>query len=123
MNTLKNNMKIIGKKLKDSWIELMYAFIFMLYTPSTVMASSEIWTKLNATIKDVYVGLLSLSTGLMVAIVIATTLIGTLSQNVRSVDSAFTWRKRAVLGWILINSLGFLVAYGESILSGGQYNL
>ncbi len=119
-------MEILKKlviKVRNSWIEIMYATLFVFYTPVVAYANNDVWGTLNTTISDVYTELLKISTGLMAVIVVATTLIGMFSQNTRSVDQAFTWRKRAVIGWILINSLGFLIAYGENILQGGQFSL
>ncbi len=111
------------RKIKNNLIEIMYAILFVVYTPISVHANSDVWSTLNGTISDVYTELLKISTGLMAVIVVATTLIGMFSQNTRSVDQAFTWRKRAIIGWILINSLGFLVNYGENILEGGRFTL
>ncbi len=116
-------IRCVLNKIKNSWIEIMYVTLFMFYTSTIVYANNDVWNTLNTTINDVYTELLKISTGLMAVIVVATTLIGMFSQNTRSVDQAYTWRKRAVIGWILINSLGFLVAYGENILKGGQFKL
>ena len=48
------------------------------------------------------------------------TLVG--SRNQRSVDEATSWLKRIVITWIILNSLGFIVAYLQPLISGGNYN-
>ena len=43
------------------------------------------------------------------------------SRNQRAVDEATGWLKRIVITWIVLNSLGFIVAYLQPLISGGQY--
>ena len=38
-----------------------------------------------------------------------------------SVRETFIWIKRIVVAWIVLNSLGFVVAYLQPLVSGGQY--
>ena len=43
------------------------------------------------------------------------------SRNQRAVDEATSWLKRIVITWIVLNSLGFIVAYLQPMIAGGQY--
>lgn len=44
------------------------------------------------------------------------------SRNQRAVDEATSWLKRIVVTWIVLNSLGFIVAYLQPLIAGGNYN-
>ena len=48
-------------------------------------------------------------------------LVRMISRNQRAVDEATSWIKRIVVAWIVLNSLGFVVAYLQPLVSGGQY--
>ena len=39
----------------------------------------------------------------------------------RAVDEATSWLKRVVVTWIILNTLGFIVAYLQPLIAGGQY--
>ena len=44
-----------------------------------------------------------------------------ISRNQRAVDEATSWLKRIVVTWIVLNSLGFVVAYLQPLIAGGNY--
>ena len=44
-----------------------------------------------------------------------------ISGNLRDVYKATSWLKRIVVAWIILNSLGFVVAYLQPLVAGGQY--
>ena len=46
---------------------------------------------------------------------------GAVSRNQRAVDEATSWLKRVVVTWIILNTLGFIVAYLQPLIAGGQY--
>lgn len=43
------------------------------------------------------------------------------SRNQRAVDEATAWLKRIVITWILLNSLGLIIAYLQPLIAGGNY--
>ena len=49
-------------------------------------------------------------------------LVRMISRNQRAVDEATSWLKRIVVTWIILNSLGFIVAYLQPLIQGGNYN-
>ena len=49
-------------------------------------------------------------------------LIRMISRNQRAVDEATNWLKRIVVTWIILNSLGFVVAYLQPLIQGGNYS-
>ena len=66
----------------------------------------------------------AVSAGLPVAVTVAAIalLVRMISRNQRAVDEATSWLKRIVITWIVLNSLGFIVAYLQPLISGGNYN-
>ena len=43
------------------------------------------------------------------------------SRNQKAVDEATAWLKRIVITWIILNSLGLIVAYLQPLIAGGAY--
>ena len=42
--------------------------------------------------------------------------------NQRAVDEATSWLKRIIVTWLVLNTLGFAVAYLQPLIQGGMYN-
>lgn len=72
--------------------------------------------------KDIYGELVAISTIVAVTVAAIALLVRMISRNQRSVDEATSWLKRIVITWIILNSLGFIVAYLQPLISGGNYN-
>ena len=63
-----------------------------------------------------------ISTIVAVTVAAIALLVRMISRNQRAVDEATSWLKRIVITWIILNSLGFIVAYLQPLISGGNYN-
>ena len=48
-------------------------------------------------------------------------LVRMISRNERAVSEATSWLKRIIVTWIVLNTLGFAVAYLQPLIQGGQY--
>ncbi len=72
--------------------------------------------------KDIYGELVAISTIVAVTVAAIALLVRMISRNQRAVDEATSWLKRIVITWIVLNSLGFIVAYLQPLISGGNYN-
>ncbi len=48
-------------------------------------------------------------------------LVRMISRNERAVSEATSWLKRIIITWIVLNTLGFAVAYLQPLIEGGQY--
>ena len=72
--------------------------------------------------KDIYGELVAISTIVAVTVAAIALLVRMISRNKRAVDEATSWLKRIVITWIVLNSLGFIVAYLQPLISGGNYN-
>ena len=48
-------------------------------------------------------------------------LVRMISRNERAVSEAISWLKRIIVTWIVLNTLGFAVAYLQPLIQGGNY--
>ena len=65
--------------------------------------------------------LVAISTIVAVTVAAVALIVRMVSRNQRAVDEATSWLKRIVITWIVLNSLGFIVAYLQPLIAGGQY--
>ena len=85
------------------------------------LAADTIWTKANEVMKDVYSQILTISTIAAVVTAAVALLMMNFSRSGRTVDESRAWLKRIVITWIILNSLGFIMAYVTPFFSGGQW--
>lgn len=93
----------------------------LLISLQPVMADT-IWNRFSTIMKDVYGQLVGISTIVAVTMAAIALLVRMISRNQRAVDEATSWLKRIVVTWIVLNSLGFVVAYLQPLIAGGNYN-
>jgi len=85
-------------------------------------ADGDIWSKFSTVMKDVYGKLAGISTIVAVTAAAVALLVRMISRNQRAVDEAGSWLKRIVVTWLILNTLGFIVAYIQPWVAGGKYN-
>lgn len=90
-------------------------------TVQPVFATATIWTRFSTILKDIYGQVVAISTIVAVTVAAIALLIRMISRNQRAVDEATNWLKRIVATWIILNSLGFVVAYLQPLIQGGNY--
>ena len=93
----------------------------LILTLQPVFAADTIWTKFSEVMKDIYGKLLGISTIIAVTAATIALLVRMISRNQRAVDEATTWLKRITVTWIILNTLGFIIAYLQPWFAGGQY--
>lgn len=84
--------------------------------------ADDIWTRFSTIMKDVYGELVGISTIVAVTAAALALLIRMISRNQRAVDEATSWLKRIIVTWLVLNTLGFAVAYLQPLIQGGMYN-
>lgn len=84
--------------------------------------ADTIWNRFSTIMKDMYGQLVAISTIVAVTVAAIALVVRMVSRNQRAVDEATSWLKRIVITWIVLNSLGFVVAYLQPLISGGNYN-
>ena len=93
----------------------------MLLTAQPAAAADTMWTRFSTIIADVYGQLVGISTIVAVTAASVALLVRMISRNERAVAEATSWLKRIVVTWIVLNTLGFAVAYLQPLIQGGQY--
>ena len=88
----------------------------------TGTGTATIWNRFSTILKDVYGQVVAISTIVAVTVAAIALLIRMISRNQRAVDEATYWLKRIVVTWIILNSLGFVVAYLQPLIQGGNYS-
>ena len=84
--------------------------------------ADDIWSRFTTIMKHVYGELVGISTIVAVTAAAVALLIRMISRNQRAVDEATSWLKRIIVTWLVLNTLGFAVAYLQPLIQGGMYN-
>ena len=84
--------------------------------------ADDIWSRFSTIMKDVYGELVGISTIVAVTAAAVALLIRMISRSQRAVDEATSWLKRIIVTWLVLNTLGFAVAYLQPLIQGGMYN-
>lgn len=99
---------------------IMALTVIMVCAMLSVTAFAEdIFDVADVAIRDFYGNLIGLSTLLAIVAETIALILYFVSPNQRTVDNAKTWAIRILQGWVLINSLGFIVAYIVPLFEGG----
>ena len=83
--------------------------------------TTTIWTKASAIMTDVYTQVLAISTIAAVVTAAVALLLMNFSRSGRTVDESRAWLKRIAITWIILNSLGFIMAYVTPFFTGGKW--
>ena len=113
------------KKIRDK-LSLMYWSAVAVISGTMIsvqpVMADTIWNRFSTIMKDVYGQIVAISTIVAVTVAAIALVVRMVSRNQRAVDEATAWLKRIVITWIILNSLGFVVAYLQPLISGGNYN-
>ncbi len=107
-------------KLKTAYWSLVGVLSAVLLSVQPVMAET-IWDRFSTIMQDFYGELVAISTIVAVTAAAIALIVRMVSRNQRAVDEATAWLKRIIITWIILNSLGFIVAYLQPLVSGGNY--
>lgn len=111
-----------GNKLQTVYWSVVAAMSgYILSINPTMAADNTIWARFSSIMKDVYGEIVAISTIVAVTVAAVALVVRMVSRNQRAVDEATSWLKRIVITWIVLNSLGFVVAYLQPLISGGNY--
>ncbi len=89
--------------------------------PAAAVSGDTIWSRFSSIMADVYGELVGISTIVAVTAASVALLVRMISRNERAVSEATSWLKRIIVTWIVLNTLGFAVAYLQPLIQGGQY--
>ncbi|MDR0906585.1 MAG: hypothetical protein LBN00_10515 [Oscillospiraceae bacterium] len=117
INVNSNRAANIRRAVYWSLVAIAAAFILSLQPAF----AADIWTEFSKIMKDIYGKLVGISTLVAVTAAAVALLIRMISRNQRAVDEASSWLKRILVTWVVLNALGFIVAYLQPLISGGSY--
>lgn len=103
------------------WSLVAMTASLLLSLQPTLAADATIWTKVSEAVRDVYGQILGISTIVAVTAAAIALLVRMISRNQRAVDEATTWLKRILITWLILNTLGFIIAYLQGFITGGRY--
>lgn len=84
-------------------------------------AAANIWEKASEIMQDVYTQILAISTIAAIVTASVALLMMNFSRSGRTVDESRSWLKRIVITWVILNGLGFIMAYVTPFFTGGQW--
>lgn len=97
-----------------------FAYFFALQTNQVL--ASDMWSKAETIMKDVYGKILGISTIAAIVTASVALLIMNFSKSGRTVDESRAWLKRIAISWVILNGLGFILAYVTPFFSDGKWN-
>lgn len=86
-----------------------------------VYATTDVWTKASEIMQDVYSQILIISTVAAIVTASVALLLMNFSRSGRTVDESRAWLKRICITWVILNGLGFIMAYVTPFFSGGKW--
>ena len=109
------------ERLRNAYWSMVGMASVAMLSLQPVMADT-IWDRFSTILQDIYGQVVAISTIVAVTVGAIALLIRMISRNQRAVEEATQWLKRIVVTWIILNSLGFIVAYLQPLIAGGNYN-
>ena len=85
-------------------------------------AATDVWTKASEIMKDVYNQILLISTIAAIVTAAVALLLMNFSRSGRTVDESRAWLKRIAITWVILNGLGFIMAYITPFFADGKWN-
>ena len=108
------------RNLQTAYWSLVAVAAALIVSISPVLADT-IWDRFSTIMRDVYGQIVGISTIVAVTVAAIALVVRMVSRNQRTVDEATSWLKRIVITWLILNSLGFIVAYLQPLIAGGSY--
>ena len=111
-----------GKPKILYWTLIAVVMALIVCIQPTFAAETEtIWDRFSTIMRDFYGKIVAVSTIVAVTMAAVALIVRMVSRNQKAVDEATAWLKRIVITWIILNSLGFIVAYLQPLITGGNY--
>lgn len=104
-----------------SFVSMLSAAIISVQPVLAANGAGTIWSRFSTIMQDIYGEIVAISTIVAVTVAAVALVVRMVSRNQRAVDEATSWLKRIVITWIILNSLGFVVAYLQPLIQGGNY--
>ena len=100
---------------------MAYVVVCMSVVMSQPASAATIWEKASEIMQDVYSQILAISTIAAIVTASVALLMMNFSRSGRTVDESRSWLKRIIITWVILNGLGFIMAYVTPFFAGGQW--
>ncbi len=120
---MKMMQRKVGKLKAAYWsvISAVSAFMISVLPVWAAKEPENIWDRFSTIMRDFYGQILAISTIVAVTMAAVALVVRMVSRNQRAVDEATAWLKRIVITWVILNSLGLIVAYIQPLITGGNF--
>ena len=108
------------RRLQTAYWSMVAVAAALIVSISPVLADT-IWDRFSSIMRDIYGQIVGISTIVAVTTAAIALIVRMVSRNQRAVDEATAWVKRIVITWLILNMLGFIVAYLQPLIAGGAY--
>ena len=124
LNTAAGNSSPVRKNFRIHYSHVImglaaFAYFFLLQTEQAHAA--DMWSKAEDIMKDVYGKILGISTIAAIVTASVALLLMNFSKSGKTVDESRTWLKRIVISWVILNGLGFILAYVTPFFADGKW--
>lgn len=109
----------VGRLLFLSFLCVTLTACFSLYAGA---AGVTVWQKAEEIMKDVYNHILAISTIAGIVTAAIALLMLNFSKSDRTVTESRAWLKRIIVTWVILNGLGFIMAYITPFFADGRWN-
>lgn len=122
-HVMKTTLALKDRIATGYWSLVAMVASLLISLQPTLAADNTIWTKISEAVQSVYTQILGISTIIAVTAAAIALLVRMISRNQRAVDEATTWLKRILITWLILNTLGFIIAYLQGFINGGRYTI
>ena len=105
---------------KVAYIVYLFVVISSIFC-QPVFAATDVWSKAKEIMQDVYNQIVLISTVAAIVTASVALLMMNFSRSGKTVDESRTWLKRICITWIILNGLGFIMAYVTPFFSDGKW--
>lgn len=113
----KNNQGKYNKFLSTTFFTLSIIMTFI-----SPVYGVTVWQKAETIMKDVYAQIVAISTISAVVTASIALLLMNFSKSGKTVDEARAWLKRIIITWMILNGLGFIMAYITPFFADGKWS-
>ena len=114
-----------GKKFRFPRQKLLTgaaAFLYFFALCTNHAYATDMWTKADTIMKDVYGKIVGISTIAAIVTASVALLLMNFSKSGKTVDESRAWLKRIAISWVILHGLGFILAYVSPFFADGKRN-
>ena len=82
----------------------------------------DMWSKAELIMRDVYSRIVGISTLAAIVTSSVALLLMNFSKSGKTVDESRAWLKRIAITWVILNGMGFILAYITPFFADGKWN-